>query len=112
MARTLKGGGNGPGHNSGGAEADVPFIRRIIILEAQRRELAEDIKAIYAEAKEVDIRVKPIRRAVKLYFDTEAVRLARAQVEAEAERIIHALGGYADTPLGQAAVERAEAAMT
>jgi uncharacterized protein (UPF0335 family) len=106
MARTLKTSENGPGHNSGGSgSADSIYARRIIRVEEEIRSLKEDVKEIYAEAKEADVRVKPIRLAVKLYFDPEHVRVARAATQDEAEIIIHALGGYADTPLGEAAIK-------
>jgi uncharacterized protein (UPF0335 family) len=107
MARTLKTSNNGPEHNSGSNSADSIYARRIIKVEEEIRALKEDVKEIYAEAKEADVRVKPIRLAVKLYFDPEHVRVARAATQDAAEIIIHALGGYADTPLGEAAVKSA-----
>lgn len=104
MARKkLRANGITPGGNS----SYEPFARRIIEIEAQRRALAEDIKVVYGEAKDADVLVKPIRLAVKDYFTKESVRVARAEIQEQADAIIHALGGYADTPLGAHAVAQA-----
>lgn len=84
----------------------LSIVERIEALERERRALAEDIRDIYAEAKSAGYAPKVLRAIV-------AER--REDAEARAERLAlmdnyrAALGMLADTPLGDAAVKRAEA---
>src|SRR5712672_1690582 len=103
MARTLKVSDNGIGHN-GGPDPEQPYLKRAIELARQKEAIVEDEKQLYIEVKEADLRVMPIRLAVKRYLESDERRQARESNEAEAERLIRALGGYADTPLGEKAV--------
>lgn len=89
---------NGRGHNS---IPEKPFFDQIIALEREKEAINEEIKQIYIEVKEADITVGPMRLAVKRYLESDEARLAREAKEAEADRILRAIG-----PLGEAAVER------
>lgn len=114
MARTLKGKGKGKGKgkdewHGANTPAEEPFIVRLAAIEDQIQALREDKKEIKIEIRAVNLRVQPIMLAVKRYRETEEQRLAREEIESEAERILRALGLYADTPLGQAAVDLATA---
>jgi hypothetical protein len=105
MARNLK--SNGPGHNSGVSIAEKPFFDRLVALRKTMEACREDIKVVKAEARESDIKVTHLDYAVKLYLETEEKRNARLEKEAEADRILRAIG-----PLGEAAVDSARAAET
>jgi hypothetical protein len=104
MARNLK--SNGPGHNIGAAEK--PYFDRLVAIETHIRALREDRKVIKTEAREADVKVGPLDLAVKLYLESDEARVAREEKEAEAERILRALGEFVHTPLGEAAVQAAE----
>ena len=58
----------GIGHNSGGVAGDKlrSFIERVERLEEEKRDLSEDIKDIYAEAKGMGFDTKTMRKIVKL----------------------------------------------
>ena len=105
MARTLKGKDNGSNRSSGAPEK--PFFDRLVALYKDMEALREDIKVVCVEAREADIRIMPLKLAVKRHLETEKERNARLEKEEEAERILRALGEFADTPLGQAAVDLA-----
>lgn len=111
MVRTLKGSKGKGNSGRGGANTppEEPFIVRLAAIEDQIQALREDKKEIKIEIRAVNLRVQPITLAVKRYRESEEQRLARLEVETEAERILRAMGHYADTPLGQAAVFLAEA---
>lgn len=103
MARNLKSTGNGPGHNIGLEEK--PFFDRILALETHIKELREDVKAVSVDIREADLKVGPIKLAVKLYMESDEARSAREEKWAEAERIVRALREFVHTPLGEAAVK-------
>lgn len=84
------------------------IVERIERLEEERKALGSDIKDIYTEAKSAGHDVKAVRIAVKRQMETEEKRKAREAVETEAELIIAALGAFADSPLGAAAVAAME----
>jgi sugar phosphate isomerase/epimerase len=107
MARNLN--SNGPGHNSGVSVVEKPFFDRIVALKRTMEACREDIKVVKAEARDADVKVTHLEHAIKLYLEPEERRNARLEKEAEAERILRALGEFVNTPLGEAAMESATA---
>jgi uncharacterized protein (UPF0335 family) len=99
------------GHNS---EATTRFakdqlksiIERIERLEEEKKTIADDIRDVYAEAKGNGFDVKALRALVRLRKQDAN---DRQEHETILETYMHALGMLADTPLGQAAIERATA---
>lgn len=79
------------------------LVDRIERLEEERKAIGADIKHIYAEAKSAGFDVKALRRFLRerRMDDTE-----REELETLVETYRTALGGYADTPLGEAAIRR------
>jgi uncharacterized protein (UPF0335 family) len=82
----------------------VSIIELIEKLEDQKAMLAADIKEVYAEAKSDGFDVKILRKIV-------ALRKQDADKRREEQAVLAVymaeLGMLADTPLGQAAIERA-----
>jgi uncharacterized protein (UPF0335 family) len=82
------------------------IVERIEKLEAEKAGISEDIKEVYAEAKGNGFDPKILRKLV-------AVRKRFAEDVAAEQALLAtymaALGMLADTPLGQAAIERARA---
>lgn len=82
------------------------FVERIERLEEEKKAIADDIRDVYAESKANGFDVKALRKII-------AIRKQDADKRREHEAIVdtymHALGMLADTPLGQAAIERATA---
>ena len=82
------------------------IVERIEKLEDERAVLAEDIKEVYAEAKGNGFDVKILKKII-------AMRKQDADKRREEQAVIavymQELGMLADTPLGQAALERARA---
>src|SRR6266566_9321524 len=108
MARTLRTGDNGAGHNSSrmiDGEALKRFVERVANLMKEQKALAEDIKEVCAECDEAGVASKKEvrRRARESLMDPE---ILRAQLERD-DALRHALGWLAGTPLGTAAVEAA-----
>jgi hypothetical protein len=103
MAKNLS--PNGHGRNEPAPEK--PYFHRLVNLYKEMEALREDIKVVCTEAREADIRIMPLKLAVKRHLETEKERNARLEKEEEAERILRALGAFVNTPLGQAAVEEA-----
>lgn len=95
------------GHNStvngDTAKRLLSIIERIEALEAERKNLGEDVKDIYREAKSAGFDAPTIRLIIKHRAEDEAKRQER---EALLETYLAALGQLADTPLGQAARKR------
>ena len=91
------------GHNSGVADAGhlLAFIERIECLEETKREIAGDIKEVYAEAKGSGYDAKTMRAIIKM-------RALSADERAEQETLLDiykaALGMLDGTPLGEAAI--------
>ena len=81
------------------------FVERIERLEEEKREVADQVKEVYAEAKSNGFCVKTMRKVI-------ALRKQKPEERAEAEAMLdlykHALG-MDGTPLGEWA-DRAEAA--
>jgi uncharacterized protein (UPF0335 family) len=82
------------------------IIERIENLEAEKANLAVDIREIYAEAKGNGFDVKALRAIIRIRKQDAD---ARQEHETIVETYMQALGMLADTPLGQAAIERAVA---
>jgi uncharacterized protein (UPF0335 family) len=82
------------------------IVARIEKLEDEKSAIAEDIKEVYAEAKGNGFDVKILRKII-------AMRKQDADKRREEQAVIavymQELGMLADTPLGQAALERARA---
>ena len=80
------------------------FIERIERLEEEKKQTADDIKEVYAEAQGDGFCAKTLRKLVAERKLDESERRERALLFAT---YAEALGMYADTPLGHAATERA-----
>lgn len=87
-------------------ERAAGFLMRLIRLEEEKRQNAEDRAEILTEMKSAHLlkeEVAGIRLAVRRHFETQEKRVFRISVEEFAE----SLGDFRDTPLGVASVERA-----
>ncbi len=108
MARSLSA-NDSAGHNSGGmvdGEALRRYVSRAMSLLEARDEISEDLKEVYAEAKDAGFVTAQLRQIVR------EQRMEPLTLESHLEAmdmLRHALGGLADTPLGEAAVAAAEA---
>ena len=94
------------GHNSintDTAKRLLSIIERIEALDAERKNLGDDVKDIYKEAKSAGFDAPTIRMLIKHRAEDAAKREER---EALLETYLAALGQLADTPLGKAAQER------
>lgn len=83
----------------------LAFKDRLIRLEQERKDRAEDIKDIGKEMKGVGMspaEIAGVKLAVKRYFETADAKAKRET----AEEFAASLGGLKDLPLGLAAVER------
>ena len=80
------------------------FIERVEKMEEEKAAIATDISEIYKEAKSNGFDVKIIRKIVAMR-KKDANKLAEEQ--AIMDTYLAALGMLADTPLGQASMERA-----
>ena len=85
------------------------IVSRIVNIETQRRELAEDVKEIKQEAKSAGYPPKAFALLLKQALETDKQRSEREEAEARLEEMKAAIGGIADLPLGVAALERAVA---
>ncbi len=93
----------GIGHNS--ADQIKSIVDRIEHLEDEKSGIASDIRDVYAEAKGNGFDVKALREIIRLRKKDAG---ERAEHEAIVETYMAALGMLGDTPLGKAAIERAE----
>lgn len=82
------------------------FVDRIERLEEEKNALTADIREVYSEAKGMGFDTKIIREVVRLRKPDRADFQER---QAILDLYMHALGMLSDTPLGQAALERAAA---
>jgi uncharacterized protein (UPF0335 family) len=82
------------------------IVERIERLEEEKKTIADDIRDVYAEAKGNGFDVKALRAIVRLRRQDPQ---ERQEAETILETYMQALGMLADTPLGQAAIERATA---
>jgi uncharacterized protein (UPF0335 family) len=84
-------------------EKSKAFLARLIRLEEERRNNAEDRKELGAEMKSAELlkeEIAGIKLAVKRHFEEPEKRAFRES----AEDFAAALGGFADTPLGTSAI--------
>lgn len=79
------------------------LIERVERLEEEKKGISDDIRDVYAEAKAVGYDAKIMRQIVRL---RKMKPDDRAEMEALLDTYRAALGMLADTPLGQAAIER------
>jgi uncharacterized protein (UPF0335 family) len=94
------------GHNSLNSAARDQLrglVARIEALEEEKAGLAEDIRSIYAEAKSAGFDAAALRQIIRLRKQEPAKQDAR---QALVDEYMAALGDYASTPLGQAAIAR------
>lgn len=92
---------------AGAVDADAlrGFVRRVETLHNERDELNEDIREIYKEAKDAGFDTAILREIVREHrMETETRNSRYALLDSYR----HALGMLADTPLGTAAIERAQ----
>lgn len=82
------------------------IVERIERLELDKKEISDEIRDVYLEAKLNGFDVKALRAIVKLRKQDAD---ERAEQEAILDTYKNALGMLHDTPLGQAATERATA---
>lgn len=80
------------------------LVERIERLEEEKAAIAADVKEVYSEAKAFGFDAKILRKVI-------ALRKQDAEKREQEEELVRvymaALGQLADTPLGQAAIERA-----
>lgn len=72
------------GHNSGPVTADQPrlYLERVERLEEERKDVSDDIKDVYGEAKAMGFDTKTMRQIVRLRkMDPERRREAQAILE-------------------------------
>lgn len=79
------------------------LVHRIERLEEEKKTISADIKEVYAEAKANGFDVKILRKVIALRKKEAA---EREEEQSMLEVYMAALGMLADTPLGQAALER------
>jgi uncharacterized protein (UPF0335 family) len=82
------------------------IVGRIEALEEEKAGLAEDIRDVYAEAKGAGFNVAALRQIVRLRKQDKGERDARQSI---IDAYMAALGDYATTDLGKAAMARASA---
>ena len=105
MARPRKQQNTGAGHNSLAPERLASLVQRIERLEEERKELAADLKEIFQEAKSEGYDVKVLRALIRERRTDES---ERAEHEALLDTYRAALAGLVGTPLGEAALARAD----
>lgn len=94
----------GAGHNTGNIDKRLlSIVERIERLEEEKKALSNDITDIYKEAKSGGYDVEVLRKLIR-ERKQDASKVEEQETLLEVYR--RALGGYADTPLGQAAMDR------
>jgi len=110
MARSLSATDGNKGDNSAGmidGEALRRYVSRAMALLEGRDALGEDLKEVYAEAKEAGFVTTQLRQIVK----EQRMEPLTLQSHLDAmDMLRHALGGLVDTPLGKAAMREQEEA--
>lgn len=105
MAKTLS--SSDEGSNIGGAvdrEGLRRYVSRAMALLDERDTITEDLKEVYEEAKEAGFVTKQLRQLVREQrMDADV----RDQHLSQMDMLRAALGDFADSPLGAAAVQRA-----
>ncbi len=79
------------GHNSVGVSGDIlkGFVDRIERLEEEKRNLAEDVRSVYGEAKEKGVDPKALRVVIRRRREDAE---KRAELEAAVDAIMFQLG--------------------
>lgn len=85
------------------------FVERIETLESDKKQVADDIRDVYSEAKSSGYDVRALRQIIRLRKQDAA---ERAELEALIDTYKLALGMISDLPLGVAAIERASTRFT
>jgi uncharacterized protein (UPF0335 family) len=85
------------------------LVDRLVTLEERKRAVQEDIKAVYGDVKATDFNVKAVKVIVKRELETADAKAAREAIEHEIDSLTLALGNFAFTPLGEAAMAQAGA---
>jgi uncharacterized protein (UPF0335 family) len=106
MTKKKAGDGASIGHNSASDARLQSFVSRIERLETEKKTLADDIKEVYGEAGDAGYDTAIIRSIIKARKMTEEELQERQHLLAV---YMKAVGMLADTPLGQAALEKAAA---
>jgi uncharacterized protein (UPF0335 family) len=82
------------------------FVKRIEDREVEKAEIADDIRSIYAEAKNAGLNVRAIRAIVsERKKDAACVEALQSVID----EYKSALGSLSDLPLGQSAINRLSA---
>lgn len=84
----------------------LSIVERIARLEEEKRGLTADIADIVKEAKSAGYDAKAVRVIAKRRAEDASKRQQREETEQAVELMIAALGDFATSPLGQAAVTR------
>lgn len=96
--------------NRVGANADLrSFFNRAVTLEEERRDAAKAVKEVLEEAKSAGFDKKALSQLLKRHFEDETQRAAREATEMARDLMARALGEFASTPLGDAAMASASA---
>jgi len=86
---------------------EQPHFDRIYRLAKESKENAIDIAELYKSAKAAGIDVKVLRKSVALALEDDDKKRERRAIEGKAEALLAALGPFAETSLGDAAVRAA-----
>lgn len=92
------------GNNS--SEQLRSIIERAVNLETQKKEIGDDIKDLYAEARGNGFDPAALKALMKEQLEDATKRNKRAELEVIKETYRAALGDLVNLPLGQAALER------
>lgn len=108
MARAKKQKEPSIGHNGGPLDNERKkqlegYVSEIERSEVQKKEIVDDISAIYSSAKDAGFDTKAVRHIIRV---RKADREKQQALENAVEVYKHALGMLADLPLGQAAISR------
>jgi uncharacterized protein (UPF0335 family) len=79
------------------------YVQRIANLHQQKREIQDDIKDIYVEVKSAGYDPKIVRSIIKRMEEDPQKRAEREEL---IQIYLDALGEFAKTPLGMAAMEK------
>lgn len=83
------------------------IIERAERLEEQKREVAQDQKELWQEAKSAGYDVPAMKEVLKLRMEDTTKREKRMSKEEMTELYLASLGALSTTPLGEAAMQRA-----
>ncbi len=89
---------------SGANESIRRYVERLEALDDEKRNIAEDMRGVFRDAKGEGFDVKAIREVLRL---RRMEPQKRQEMEFNVEAYRAALGDLASLPLGEAAVERA-----